>query len=150
MSREWAPQAIRRGIDLGYEAAGEPVMIDADADRLRELVNNLIDNAVRYSREGGRVTVAVARAPSGEGRLSISDDGPRIPVDERTRIFQRFHRLLGTQTDGSGLGLAIVSEIANLHGARIALEEDSDGIGNTFSVFFPPLQSQPPAAPPGL
>lgn len=150
VSREWAPQAIRRGIDLGYEAAGEPVMIDADADRLRELVNNLIDNAVRYSREGGRVTVAVARASSGEGRLSISDDGPRIPVDERTRIFQRFHRLLGTQTDGSGLGLAIVSEIANLHGARIALEEDSDGIGNTFSVFFPPLQSQPPAAPPGL
>lgn len=143
VSRDWAPQAIRRGIDLGFETAGEAVMIDADADRLRELVNNLIDNAVRYSREGGRVTVAVARAPDGRARLSISDDGPSIPVDERTRVFQRFHRLLGTQTDGSGLGLAIVSEIANLHGASIALEEDTDGIGNTFSVFFPPLQSAP-------
>jgi two-component system, OmpR family, sensor histidine kinase TctE len=51
--------------------------------------------------------------------------------------FERFHRLLGTQEDGSGLGLAIVSEIATMHGARITLEEDADGVGNTFSVFFP-------------
>jgi len=72
-----------------------------------------------------------------QGRLSISDDGPAIPVQERKRIFERFHRLLGTPTDGSGLGLAIVSEIATLHGASITLEEDLDGIGNTFSVFFP-------------
>jgi two-component system sensor histidine kinase TctE len=101
------------------------------------LINNLIDNAVRYSRQGGRVTVVVA-SEGGEGRLSISDDGPSIPVEERSRIFERFHRLLGTHTDGSGLGLAIVSEIASLHGARITLDEDrSDGVGNTFSVFFP-------------
>jgi len=112
------------------------MMIDADPDRLRELVNNLIDNAVRYSQHNGRVTVAVATAGA-QGRLSISDDGPSIPVEERTRIFERFHRLLGTHTDGSGLGLAIVSEIATLHGASITLEEDLDGIGNTFSVFFP-------------
>ena len=70
-------------------------------------------------------------------QLSISDDGPRIPVEERERIFQRFHRLLGSQVDGSGLGLAIVSEIAALHSARITLEEDLDGVGNTFTVFFP-------------
>ena len=68
--------------------------------------------------------------------LSISDDGPSIPVDERQRIFQRFHRLLGTQEDGSGLGLAIVREIASLHGASITLEEDTDGVGNTFTVHF--------------
>ena len=60
-----------------------------------------------------------------------------VVVEERARIFERFHRLLGTQEDGSGLGLAIVSEIATLHGARITLEEDIDGVGNTFSVFFP-------------
>ena len=111
-------------------------MIAADRDRLRELVNNLIDNAIRYSQPGGRVTVRTGRSDDGHCRLAISDDGPSIPVAERQRIFERFHRLLGTQEDGSGLGLAIVSEIATLHGARIELEEDVDGVGNTFSVTF--------------
>jgi two-component system sensor histidine kinase TctE len=84
----------------------------------------------------------VRTAPAGhECLLAISDDGPFIPVEERQRIFQRFHRLLGNQEDGSGLGLAIVSEIAALHGARIDLEEDTDGVGNTFTVFFPLRQS---------
>ena len=134
---DWVPTAIKRGIDLGFEGAGQPLMIDADGDRLRELVNNLIDNAIRYSEADGRVTVRVAATADGQCQLAISDDGPAIPVAERARIFERFHRLLGTQEDGSGLGLAIVSEIATLHGARITLEEDADGVGNTFSVFFP-------------
>lgn len=138
VAMEWVPIALERDIDLGFEAWGEAVVIDADADRLRELINNLIDNAVRYSQHGGRVTVAVVVSPEGDGRLCVSDDGPHIPVDERTRIFERFHRLLGSHADGSGLGLAIVSEIAAMHGARITLEEDRDGIGNTFSVTFPP------------
>lgn len=137
ISMEWVPEAIRRNIDLGYEGADRPLMIDADRDRLRELINNLIDNAIRYSRPGGRVTVQTAESTHQHCRLLISDDGPSIPVEERERIFERFHRLLGTHEDGSGLGLAIVSEIATLHGARIFLEEDTDGVGNTFSVFFP-------------
>jgi len=138
LSMEWAPHAIKRNIDLGFDGVEEPLTIGADRDRLRELINNLIDNAIRYSRPGGRVTVRTHRAPDGQCRLAISDDGPRIPVQERARIFERFHRLLGTEQDGSGLGLAIVSEIATLHGARITLEEDVDGVGNTFSVFFQP------------
>jgi two-component system sensor histidine kinase TctE len=138
VSMEWVPQALRQDIDLGFEGPEAPVMIDADADRLRELANNLVDNAVRYSRQGGRVTVAVGRAPDGRAQLSVSDDGPSIPVQERARVFERFHRLLGAPTEGSGLGLAIASEIASLHGAQITLEEDrSDGIGNTFTVLFP-------------
>lgn len=144
ISMEWVPLAIKKEVDLGFEGAGRPVLIDAEPDRLRELVNNLIDNAVRYSREGGRVTVAVGHADDGRGRLAISDDGPAIPVEERGRIFERFHRLLGAHTDGSGLGLAIVSEIATLHGASITLEEDVDGVGNTFSVFFPTSGSGDP------
>jgi two-component system sensor histidine kinase TctE len=140
VSMDWVPHAIKRGIDLGFEGAqGDPLAISADRDRLRELLNNLIDNAIRYSQPGGRVTVRTGRAAGGDVRLAISDDGPSIPVAERERIFGRFHRLLGTQEDGSGLGLAIVSEIATLHGARITLEEDVDGVGNTFSVFFRPL-----------
>lgn len=137
ISMEWAPQALRRSIDLGFEGHGQPLQIDADPDRLRDLINNLIDNAVRYSQEGGRVTVAVGRAGL-ERLLSISDDGPTIPPEERTRVFERFHRLLGGRAEGSGLGLAIVSEIATLHGARITVQDDQDGTGNTFTVHFPP------------
>lgn len=141
----WVPNALQRDIDLGFEAQVEQAMIHGDADRLRELINNLIDNAIRYSQSGGRVTVAVARIADGRIQLSVSDDGPHIPVAERSRIFERFHRLLGTHTDGSGLGLAIVREIAALHQATISLEEDRDGIGNTFHVLFP---ASPPAGAP--
>jgi two-component system sensor histidine kinase TctE len=136
-SMEWVPHALKTDIDLGFEGPDEPVMVEGDADRLREMVNNLVDNAIRYSQQGGRVTVTVERLDDTQGRLSVSDDGQRIPVAERSRIFERFHRLLGTQMDGSGLGLAIVSEIAALHKARIVLEDDGDGVGNRFSVLFP-------------
>ncbi len=136
---DWVPEAIKRNVDLGFEGAERPVMIKGEPYRLRELVNNLIDNAIRYSQNEGRVTV---RVDDGERpKMSISDDGPHIPVEERKRIFERFHRLLGGQVEGSGLGLAIASEIAALHKAEISLEEDFDGIGNTFSVVFPPADS---------
>jgi two-component system sensor histidine kinase TctE len=68
----------------------------------------------------------------------VSDDGPAIPAGERERVFERFHRLLGGTEQGSGLGLAIAQEIARLHGARIDLRDDADGVGNRFSVLFPP------------
>lgn len=144
VSMEWVPLALKAGVDLGFEGNDAPLMIEADADRLRELTNNLVDNAIRYSQQGGRVTVKVTVGRDGEALLSVSDDGPRIPVEERARIFQRFHRMLGTAADGSGLGLAIVSEIATLHGARIALEEDDDGIGNRFTVCFPKREDRAP------
>jgi len=89
----------------------------------------------------------VGVSAAGEAILSVSDDSQKIPVEERQRIFERFHRLLGSHADGSGLGLAIVSEIAALHRARITLEEDVDGIGNTFSVFFPLAGAAPHGAP---
>jgi two-component system, OmpR family, sensor histidine kinase TctE len=148
ISMDWVPHAIKRSIDLGFEGTeDQPLVIAADRDRLRELINNLVDNAIRYSQAGGRVTVRTGLAPEGRCRLAISDDGPSIPVAERERIFERFHRLLGTQEDGSGLGLAIVSEIATLHGATITLEEDVDGVGNTFSVFFRLAAASSPPPP---
>ena len=79
---------------------------------------------------------------------SVSDDGPRIPAEERERVFERFHRLLGTHAEGSGLGLAIVRDIASLHGAQIDLVEDLDGIGNTFTISFPACD-EVPDGPPG-
>ena len=114
VTMEWVPHAYRKHIDLGFEAAPKPAMIDGDALLLTELINNLLDNAIRYSHDGGRVTVRVTVDPP---RVAVSDDGPVIPIDERQRVFERFHRLLGAHADGSGLGLAIVREIAQLHDA---------------------------------
>jgi two-component system sensor histidine kinase TctE len=137
VATQWVPEALKRGIDLGFEPAQAPAMVRGDAARLRELLDNLLDNAVRYTRDHGRITVRVLAGPPPS--LEVSDDGPSIPPEERERVFERFHRLLGTSRDGSGLGLAIAREIARLHDAEIALRDDADGVGNTFSVAFPPL-----------
>jgi two-component system sensor histidine kinase TctE len=134
-STYWVPEALKKQIDMGYEGGDMPVLIEGSAARLRELCDNLIDNAIRYSRNGGRVTVRVTASP--QPCVCVSDDSPTIPEEERGRIFERFHRLLGTAAEGSGLGLAIVKEIAQLHGARVYLQNDSDGVGNVFSVVFP-------------
>lgn len=131
---DWVPEALKKDIDLGFEGLERPLVIHGDAARLRELFDNLLDNAIRYSRQGGRVTVRVHDQP--RPAVAIHDDGPRIPVEERRRIFERFHRLLGNSADGSGLGLAIAQEIARIHGAEITLADDADGVGNTFSVSF--------------
>jgi len=141
VTMEWVPEAYKKGIDLGLDGVEQPVMIAGDAMRLTELANNLLDNAIRYTSPGGRVTVRVAGEP--QPAFSISDDGPRIPPEERERIFKRFHRLLGAPAQGSGLGLAIVREIAVIHGAEVSLTDDSDGIGNRFTVVFPRAGSDP-------
>ena len=142
---EWVAEAYKKNIDLGFESAGGEVGVRGDAGRLTELINNLVDNAVRYTPAGGRVTVRVHSGP--RPRLVVSDDGPRIPVEERERVFERFHRLLGTHAEGSGLGLAIVRDIASLHEAEIDLVEDVDGVGNTFTVTFPEQPGAPLPAP---
>jgi two-component system, OmpR family, sensor histidine kinase TctE len=134
---DWVPESLKRCVDLGFEGPETPVIVNGEAARLRELIDNLLDNAIRYSQDGGRVTVRVRASP--EPSVSVSDDGPRIPVGERKRIFQRFHRLLGQGNDGTGLGLAIALEIARIHSAEIRLQDDADGVGNTFTVRFPPL-----------
>jgi two-component system sensor histidine kinase TctE len=132
----WVPEALKKNIDLGFEGAGRPVQVSGDPVRLRELLDNLLDNAVRYSRDGGRITVRVDAVPP---TVDVNDDGPSIPPEERARVFGRFHRLLGSGQDGSGLGLAIAQEIAHLHRGEITLREDTtDGVGNTFSVLLPP------------
>lgn len=135
---EWVPQAIKRGIDLGFEAHTDDVLIVGAPDRLRELFDNLIDNALRYSKESGTVTVRVLTAPT--PAVSIRDDASTIPDAERGPIFDRFYRLLGSG-DGSGLGLAIAKEIASMHRANITIHPDvEDGIGNNFVVTFAELK----------
>ena len=133
----WVPEALKKGVDLGLEGSAGPAMVIGNAGRLRELLDNLLDNAIRYGRHGGgRVTVRVCAAP--QPAVAVSDDGPGIPPHERERVFERFHRLLGSPGDGSGLGLAIAREIARMHGATITLEDSAGITGNTFTVAFPP------------
>lgn len=119
----WAPQALAIGIDLGFEEAGGPVSIAGNAILLAELLNNLVDNALRYTPRGGRVTVRVRAEPSA-AVLEVEDSGPGIPPHERERVFDRFYRVLGTPAEGSGLGLAIVREIAQKHGATVELADN--------------------------
>jgi two-component system sensor histidine kinase TctE len=142
---EWVREALKRGIDLGFEGNEGAVIVKGDASRLREVLDNLIDNAVRYSREGGRVTVRVSARP--QPTVSVSDDGPGIPPEEQTLIFERFHRRLGTSVVGSGLGLAIAQEIAHVHGGEISLYEDVDGVGNTFALSLPSSDRTPASRP---
>jgi two-component system sensor histidine kinase TctE len=135
ISSRWVPHARERGIDLGFEAAHAPAMVKGDVLRLTDLLDNLVDNAIRYSHDGGRVTVRVSHQP--QPTLSVSDDAERIPDSELPRLFERFQRRPGSGQPGSGLGLAIVREVARMHGAQITLQPDADGKGNVFNVVFP-------------
>ena len=139
---ELVPQADAGRIDLGV-AAAQPATIAGDPDAVRTLLRNLVDNAVRYTPAGGRVDVTVESTP-GEARLTVSDDGPGIPPEERQRVFDRFYRRAGTAPSGSGLGLAIVKAIADAHGAAVSLDAGPAGKGLAVSVTFP---AQSPAAP---
>jgi len=132
---ELVPLADAGHIDLGV-AAAQPATIAADPEALRTLLRNLVDNAVRYTPAGGRVDVTVD-STAGEARLTVSDDGPGIPPEERQRVFDRFYRRAGTAPSGSGLGLAIVKAIADTHGATVSLAEGPAGKGLAVSVTFP-------------
>ena len=142
--RELVPLADAGTIDLGV-AAAQPATVQGDADALRTLLRNLIDNAVRYTPAGGRVDVAVERAPAGGAVLTVTDDGPGIPPGERARVFDRFYRRAGTEPPGSGLGLAIVATIATAHAARVELADGPEGKGLRVTVSFP-AEKKPAAA----
>jgi len=131
---EWVERAVERKIDLGFEATAEPAVINADVNRIRELLDNLIDNALRYCPHGSRVTVRIEQGPA----LCVEDDGPGIPPEERSQVFERFHRLLGSEADGNGLGLAIVKEIAQAHGATVEATAPAGGQGALFRISFTP------------
>jgi two-component system sensor histidine kinase TctE len=130
------PEALKKNIDLGYESQGAPGMINGDASRLKDLIDNLIDNAIRYTQPDGRITVSV----SNDSRITlmVTDNGPGIPVDQRERVFERFYSVLGNGADGSGLGLAIVREIARMHGAQVNIGNGPDDTGTRISVVFQP------------
>ncbi|SFU63396.1 sensor histidine kinase [Pseudoduganella namucuonensis] len=135
--QQFVEQAARKSIDLGFELERTEVM--GDRFLLRDLIDNLVDNALRYTPERGTVTVRCAPAAAGAqggGLLEVEDSGPGIPPARREAVFNRFVRL-DDKTTGSGLGLAIVRDIAAAHGAAIAVGAGPSGQGALFSVRFP-------------
>jgi two-component system sensor histidine kinase TctE len=145
--QDWVQASFAHRIDLGFEAPPQALQITGNPTMLRELLSNLIDNALRYTPAGGSVTVRVRHEPE-YACLEVEDTGPGIAPAERERVFERFYRILGNSAEGSGLGLAIVREIAQQHGAVVDIFNNPRAAqpkqpGALFRLSFP----LPPAAP---
>jgi len=125
--------ATAKRIDLGLDA--QALRITGHEWLLRELLSNLVDNAVKYTPEGGTVTIRCGHR-GGHAFVEVEDDGPGIAAAERVHVLQRFYRLRGTQGEGNGLGLAIANEIARVHHSQLELRAGEDGRGLRVSVQF--------------
>lgn len=135
-----APELERKRIAVSSDLPPDLPPVFADADRLTEILLNLLDNAIRHTPDEGRIHIAAA-ASGGEHamRLSIADSGPGVAAEERERVFERFYRLdtsRAAATGGSGLGLAIVRALVEAHGGTISLDEAPEG-GARFTVTLP-------------
>jgi two-component system OmpR family sensor kinase len=128
------PLAEAKRMDVGVVSRRD-VIVQASAIDLTMLVRNLVDNAIRYTPEGGRVDLAIEVTAEGAA-LRVEDSGPGIAPEDRERVFDPFHRLLGNEEFGSGLGLSIVKTIADRLGAGISLGQ-SAGAGLQVIVTIP-------------
>ncbi len=135
VAADFAPLAADRNLDLGVKAEDvESLHVHGNPESLRIMLNNLVDNAIRYTPEGGLVDIAVRSRPRAVV-VAVEDTGPGLPEDDLTRVLDRFYRVPGTPSDGSGLGLAIVRQIARAHGAQMRLSNGSPGLH--VEVTFP-------------
>ena len=132
---DMAGRAQSKSIDLGFECAAPDVSVQGHEVTLREIVMNLVDNAIRYTQAGGIVTTRICVAAQA-ATLTVEDNGPGIPEAERDRVLERFYRIDDRDSDGCGLGLAIVKEFASQLGARLTLRTASEGAGLAVDVVF--------------
>jgi two-component system sensor histidine kinase QseC len=131
-----APQAIEKNIEIEYSGSNNEERVIGNITALSILIRNLVDNAIRYTPADGTINVSVYS----EGEmivLMVADNGPGIPTELRSRVFERFFRVLGNKSPGSGLGLAIVRQIAELHKGFIKLDKPAIGTGLIVKVYFP-------------
>ena len=138
---DFAPLAESEGTTLQCLAGDTRMLVPGQADSLRILFSNLVDNAIRYTGRHGTVCVRLSEE-DGIPCVDVEDDGPGIPADQRERVFDRFHRVEGSTRVGSGLGLAIVRTIADRHGAQVSLHEGADGHGLRVRVSFEALRQR--------
>jgi two-component system sensor histidine kinase TctE len=134
---DWVPKAMQRHMDLGFEGLKQSLYVQGDEVLLRELLANLLDNAICYGHDHGNIMVKIERYPS--PRLTVEDDGPGIPEFELEKVFERFYRIPGSPGDGCGLGLAIVKELADLHKARLELKRIGAMGGTRIDLIFKAL-----------
>lgn len=133
---ERVPQALARNIEIQFERRATTVLALGNAILVREIIGNLLDNAIRYNHEGGSVTVRVLGEPTSLV-AEVEDDGPGIPDAERAKVFERFHRIARAGSpEGSGLGLAIVRTLCDRIGAAVTLRDRPLGPGLLASVVF--------------
>ena len=138
---EQAPKALNRNIDIVLDAPDNPVNVAGDPLLLQEIIGNLVENAIAHSAEGDCVTVHVMLEAT-TGTIAIEEEGPGIPEDERSRVFQRFYQIVrGDAKPGSGLGLAIARRIADLHGGLITLSDTASGRGPSARLTLRLFQS---------
>ncbi len=139
-AEEWVARSVDAGVDLGFEL--ESARVDGHGFLLREMLANLLDNAINYAGHGARVTIrtSAAEGVSVRAMLEVEDNGPGIAPEDRERAFERFQRGNAGGT-GSGLGLSIVRDIAGHHGARVELLDGPGGVGLKVRVTFAPLEA---------
>ncbi len=143
VSASWVASALEKNIDLGFEGTSfstgkQAALIQGNDVLLRELMGNLIDNAIRYTPANGKITVGILH----EGTdlvFYVQDNGIGISEKTQAHIFERFYRVLGTQQEGCGLGLTIVQEIADRHKATVTVASEGEGYGALFQVHFPAI-----------
>jgi two-component system phosphate regulon sensor histidine kinase PhoR len=135
---DFAPRAAARSMRLENGLAPD-LLAQADPDRLRQVLSNLIDNAVKFGRQGGNVTISSRVLDEHWLELGVQDDGPGIPPEAKARIFERFYRVdkaRSREQGGTGLGLAIVKHVVQAHGGDVRVESEL-GRGTTFYFTLP-------------
>jgi len=129
-----APAAEARGETIETRIASR-IYVNGDKDLVTQMLSNILDNAVKHGRSGGRITVHLAPRPAGGAVLTVADDGPGIPAADREAVLRRFHRLDAARaTPGTGLGLALVKAVADLHGMTLTLGDAAPGLIATLEI----------------
>lgn len=136
---DWAQRAQEEDIHLAWEVADETLTVPADPRLLREVIDNLLDNAFKFSPDKGTVSLRAWREGD-EARIAVQDEGIGIPPEKLEKVFERFYQVsqgLRRQYEGLGLGLALCKDIIDLHGGRIWAESEGEGKGATFHIALP-------------
>ncbi len=134
-----AARAVPRGHTFSLVAAGDPVVVSADSARLRQVIDNLLGNALQHTPPGTAVTVAVDSV-TGYGQLTVADDGPGLAAEQASRVFERFYRTdraRSRASGGTGLGLSIAAALVDAHHGTITVDARPQGSGATFRVRIP-------------
>ncbi len=131
---DWVPKALQHNMELSFESPEASLFVQGDEILLRELLANLLDNAIAYGYDNGNIFVKLSHYP--EPCLTVEDDGPGIPEPEMGRVFERFYRIPGSPGNGCGLGLSIVKEIADLHKTNLKLSNSGIKGGTRIDLVF--------------